>query len=85
MSLMTSFGERGGANPPSWDGSLASAATYEKELRWYVLGVDEDKRALCGPRAVRALSGRAAEIAMSMAADDIAQVAAVNAPSSWTM
>ena len=47
---------------PSWDGSLARLKTYEKELSWYVLGTEEAKRGLCGPRAVRALTGRALEI-----------------------
>ena len=47
---------------PTWDGNLAQLTTYEKELRWYVLGTEEAKHGLCGPHAVRALTGRAAEI-----------------------
>ena len=61
---------------PAWDGNLAQLTTYEKELRWYVLGTEEAKRGLCGPRAVRALTGRAAEIAMAMENEGVAKVAA---------
>jgi hypothetical protein len=62
--------------PPSWDGSLSTLVSYERELRWYVMGTDPDKRDLCGPRAVRALTGRAREIVTAMSTADIARVSA---------
>ena len=43
---------------PTWDGNLALLTTYERELRWYVMGTNPEKRGLCGPRALRQLTGR---------------------------
>ena len=69
-------GEEGKGGPPSWDGSLAELTRYERDVKWYVAGTEQEKRKMCGPRLARALSGRAKDIIEEMGPAEIDKVSA---------
>ena len=71
-------GEEGKGGPPSWDGSLADLTRYERDVKWYVAGTEDDKRKMCGPRLARALSGRAKDIIEEMGPAEIDKVSALD-------